>query len=277
MLNKKIKKLWWIVLCIIYLFVLLYRTIGLNTGITAAELGLFIALLQTVIQNWHIANRMFLRIYFFVMNLQFSWKYTAQFKAPKVIIEGLNDAFFKTIVNEVINENPSLKKLKQEISSYRDTHDPAKTLITFTPLGVNLCITKDFGSDGDNIGEYVADNNYTEFMYIKIVGDTHIKYRTTKKLLDSFLSSLFSKIENRINNIVHKKFTLEISSVEADSEYFKKLFIKGMERDDIDKFSIEKRPGRYVINASDKRVYVSSEYREDIINTARSMLFKLTL
>jgi len=278
MINKFVKKTWWIFLGCIYLFFLLYRTIALKTGIAATEIGLIIALFQTIIQNWHIANRFFLRVYFLVMNLQFTWNYSAQFKAPKTVINSLNDSFFKTIVSEVINENPTLKKMKEDIKIYHDSSASPKTLITYSPLGINLCISKDYGSDGDNFGEQIDyDTSITEFMYLKVVGNTHIKYRGTKKLLDSFLSSLFSKFESKIPNTIHKKFTLEITSVESDSEYFKKLFIKGMEREDINKFSIEQRPGRYIINASDKRIYISSEYREDILKTASNMLFKLSL
>ena len=270
MLSKTFKRYWWLLLSLIYLVVLLYR--WNKSGVDLSVIGLFVAMLQSLIQNAESVKKSMLRSYFWFANIQFRWKYTAEFRIPKNSADKINEIFFRIIIHKILNENGRLKETKEEIQ-YFARKQGLEAVITFMPLGVNLVVTKQFGDHTDQIGE----DGEEEVMFLKVMGDTHVKYRKTKRVLDEFITSLFSELENNLSGISDKTFTLEIESGEQDHEYFKKLFIKGIESDEVCKFSLQKKPGRYTINASEKHIYVHSKYREDLVASVQNLLFKLSL
>jgi hypothetical protein len=270
MISKTLKKYWWFFLSLLYLVVLIYR--WYKSGIDLPVIGLFIAFVQTLVQNAETIKKLILRTYFWLANIQFRWKYSAEFTIPKSNANKINEKFFRTMIHKILNESGALKGTKEEIQ-YFTRKQGLEAVITFMPLGVNLVVTKQYGDFTDQIGE----DDECEVMLLKVLGDTHVKYRKTKKVLDQFITSLFSELESNLDNISDKNFTLEIESGEQNHEYFKKLFIKGIESEEVSKFSLQKKPGRYTINASEKHIYVHSKYREDLVASVQNLLFKLSL
>ena len=249
MLNKCIKKYWWVFLLVIYVFTIAYRF--LKSGFDVAIIGLIIATIQLLVQNAELAKRYVLMIYFWLIDIQFRWKYIAEFKLPESSAKNIDEKYFKKLILSILKDYNNLKNLKDEVESY-SRKNGSEILITFMPLGINIVVTKAYGDFTDDLGEDIDE----KIIYIKVVGDAHVKYRQTKKVLDEFITSLFSGLENNLQDILHRKFILQIESGEQDNDYFKKLFIKGIESDEVKKFSLSKKPGRYTLNASEKSIYI---------------------
>lgn len=271
MAFKKLKKYWWVLLLLLYSGIFIYRivTVVPVNGLDVATISLFLAIIQTVIQNVGPIKRLLLFVYFWFTNIQFSWNYTADFLVPSSSLEDVNEQYLRRLVEKAISQNKNLKNNKQDIQ-YFSRKKGMESVIIFEPLGTNLEFTK-------SLGHFVEDLEDGEAVHLTVKGKTLVRYRKTKDVLDEFITSVFSNIEESLQGIQNKKFSLEIKSGEQDQDYFKKLFIKGIESEEVERFSLEKRPGRYAVHASEKRIYVNSPNREDLVISVKNLLFKLTI
>ena len=258
-------------LLLIYFVVLAYRlvTVVKVSGLDLATITLLIAITQTIIQNFEPINRLLLYLYFWLTNIQFSWNYTADFLVPSSSLKIIDEQFLKNLVGKAINQNKNLKKNMQDIQ-YFSRRKGMESIITFDPLGVNLVFTK-------SQGESIEDLENNDAMHFTVNGKTLVRYRKTKDVLDEFITSVFASLEETLQDIQYKKFALEIKSGEQDHDYFKKLFIKGIESQDVEQFNLQKKPGRCNIHASEKRIYVNSPNRQDLVISVKNLLFKLSI
>ncbi|GAB6170529.1 hypothetical protein JCM15765_33230 [Paradesulfitobacterium aromaticivorans] len=256
---------------LLYCVILVYRlavVVPVN-GYDVATVTVFIAILQTLIQNLEPLKRLLLFMYFWFTNIQFSWNYTADFLVPSASLRIINERFLRNLITTAISQNKNLKNNKQDIQ-YFSRKNGMESIITFDPIGVNLEFIK---SQGDSIEDF--ENNTA--MHLTVKGKTLVRYRKTKDVLDEFITSVFSGLEESLQDIRHKKFALEIKSGEQDHDYFKRLFIKGIEGQEVDKFNLQKKPGRCSVHASEKRIYVYSSNRQDLVISVKNLLFKLSI
>jgi len=268
---KQLKKYKWVLLLLLYLVVFGYRlvTVVKANGLDLATITLFLAIIQTLIQNSERINRLFLYLYFWFTNIQFSWNYTADFSLPSASLKIIDEQFLRNLIVKAINQNKNLKKNMEDIQ-YFSRKKGMESIITFDPLGVNIEFVK---SRGDSIED--LENN--DAAHLTVTGKTLVRYRKTKDVLDEFIANVFAELEESLQDIKYRKFALEIKSGEQDHDYFKKLFIKGIESQEVDQFNLQKKPGRCNLHASEKRVYVCSANRQDLVMSVKNLLFKLSI
>lgn len=258
-------------LLLLYLVIFVYRliTVVKVNGLDLATVTVFLAFIQTLIQNSEPIKRLLLYGYFWFTNIQFSWNYTADFLVPADSLKIIDEQFLRNLVGRAITRNKNLNKNMEDIQYY-SRKKSMESIITFDTLGVNLVFTK---SQGDSI-EDLENNNA---MHFTVNGKTLVRYRKTKEVLDEFITSVFAGLEESLQDIQQRKFALEIKSGEQDHDYFKKLFIKGIESQEVDQFNLQKRPGRCNLHASEKRIYVFSPNRQDLVISVKNLLFKLSI
>ncbi|SHH85893.1 hypothetical protein SAMN02746098_01582 [Desulfosporosinus lacus DSM 15449] len=256
---------------LLYLVIFVYRlvTVVKINGLDLATITVFFAFIQTLIQNSEPIKKLLLFMHFWFTNIQFSWNYTADFMVPSASLTIIDEQFLRNLVGKAISQNKNLKINTQDIQ-YFSRKKNMESIITFDNLGVNLVFTK---SQGDSI-EDLENNDITHFT---VNGKTLVRYRKTKEVLDEFISSVFAGLEESLTNIQQRKFSLEIKSGEQDHDYFKKLFIRGIESQEVDQFNLQKRPGRCNLHASEKRIYVFSPNRQDLVISVKNLLFKLSI
>ncbi|GAB6154737.1 hypothetical protein JCM17380_34870 [Desulfosporosinus burensis] len=268
---KQMKKYWWTSLLFLYLIIFVYRLVTVVTvsGLDLPTVTIFLAIIQTLIQNSEPIKRLLLYIHFWFTNIQFSWNYTADFIVPADSLKIINEQFLRNLVGKAISQNKNLKADTQDIQ-YFSRKKGMESIISYDPLGVNIVFVKSYG---DSI-EDLENNNA---MHLTVNGKTLVRYRKTKDVLDEFITSIFASLEESLKDIQYRNFALEIKSGELDHDYFKKLFIKGIESREVDQFNLQKRPGRCNIHASEKRIYVYSLNRQDLVMSVKNLLFKLSI
>jgi hypothetical protein len=269
-IKKLITNHKWIVLLFIYFIALgiqIYN-LGLNAFISAAGIGLVIAILTTILNHSRLVKKTLRKIKHFLGFGMFKWEAVSVFTIKKDAINSLKsqeEEFIKLSTAALEHNKIDIKKNVSVQTSF-DKLNNLKIFLDEYVMYLDVSIT-----DAD-----MNDDDGNELIYLTIKTRASLRFRDNNKAINGLLLDFYYFTEKKYNP-TEQKYTFKIEPENMSKDFLKSHFINEFSVDEIDSFNITSKKSKTTIEKVNEKVLtITTDRREELNSAIRNLILRLS-
>lgn len=260
----------WLCLIIIYLVALgiqMYNN-GASAILSAAGIGLMIAILTTLFKNSRKLKKLLRKIKYFLGFGMFQWEANSVFTVKKEELRSLKlheEEFIELSTAALEHNNIPVKKNISVQTSF-DKLNNLKIYLDKYVMYLDVTLT-----DAD-----MVDDDGDELVYVTIKTRASLRYRDNNKAINGLLLDFYYFFEKKFNPI-EQKYTFKIKPENMAKDFLKSHFINEFSANEIESFNIISKKSKTTIEKVNEKVLtITTDRREELNGAIKNLILRLS-